>query len=366
MGSPVSNTPNHPDDREGPETPGTPELSGPPAVPHQAEAPSPVGGDRARRASRKVDRIDRLAELTARRETTTGAGLWVEAFRRLRTSKMAIIGACIIAVFVVLAIIGPWIAPYSPTAQSWRGEVFPNRGLFVGPRGENWLGLDHLGRDVFSRLLVGARQTLLVGVVATLIGFTVGALIGGVSGAALVLGGRVGQRIDAVIMRFIDMMLALPSLLLAVSIAAVMGQSLTTVMIAVGVVQIPIFARLLRGAMLAQGGSDYVLAARALGVRRRRIVMAHVVPNSLSPVIVQATLALATAIIEAAALSFLGLGNPDAAQPEWGVMLAQAQRFFDQAPMLAVYPAVGIIITALGFTLLGEAMREALDPKLRS
>ncbi|MDT0319668.1 ABC transporter permease [Streptomyces millisiae] len=315
---------------------------------------------------RKVDKIDRLAELTANTETASGASLWVEALRRLRRSKMAMIGGGIMAVFVVLAIVGPWIAPYSPTAQTWRDEVFVNRGEFVGPRGDNWLGLDHLGRDLFSRLLEGTRQTLLVGVVSTVLAFAAGALVGGVSGAALAFGGRLGQRIDTVLMRLIDMMLALPSLLLAVSIAAILGQSLTTVMIAVGVAQIPIFARLLRGSMLAQANADYVLAARALGVRRRRIVLAHVLPNSLGPLIVQSTLALATAIIEAAALSYLGLGNPDAAQPEWGVMLAQAQRFFDQEPMMAVYPALGIIITALGFTLLGEAMREALDPRLRS
>ncbi|MFH0242291.1 ABC transporter permease [Streptomyces sp. HK10] len=316
--------------------------------------------------STKTDKIDRLAELTASTETSTGASLWVEAWRRLKASKMAVIGACVIGVFVVVALVGPWVAPYSPTAQLWRGEVLTNQNIFVGPRAENWLGLDHLARDEFSRLLVGARQTLLVGIVATLLGFTVGALVGGASGAALVLGGKVGRRIDTAVMRVIDIMLALPSLLLAVSIAAVLGQSLTTVMIAVGVVQIPIFARLLRGAMLAQGGSDYVLAAQALGVRKRRIALGHVLPNSLSPVIVQATLSLATAIIEAAALSYLGLGNPDAAEPEWGVMLAQAQGYFDSAPMLAVYPALGIIVTALGFTLLGEAMREALDPKLRS
>ncbi|WP_406725382.1 ABC transporter permease [Streptomyces sp. GD-15H] len=313
----------------------------------------------------KTEKIQRLAELTATKETSTGASLWREAFRRLKHSKMAIIGAIVIALFVALAIVGPYLAPYAPTAQTWRGEVFPNRGEFVGPRGGNWFGLDNLGRDMFSRMLVGARQTLLVGVVATLIGLTVGFLIGGVSGAAATLGGDAGKRIDSVIMRFIDMMLAMPSLLLAVSIAAVMGQSLTTVMIAVGVVQIPVFARLLRGSMLAQGGADYVLAAKSLGVRKRRIVLSQIIPNSLSPVIVQATLSLATAIIEAAALSYLGLGNPDPAIPEWGVMLAQAQRFFDNAPMMAVYPAVGIIITALGFTLLGEAMREALDPKLR-
>ncbi len=167
-------------------------------------------------------------------------------------------------------------------------------------------------------------------------------------------------------MRCIDIMLALPSLLLAVSVAAVLGQSITTVMIAIGVVQIPVFARLLRGAMLVQGGSDYVLAAHSLGIRKRRIVLTQIMPNSLSPVIVQATLSLATAIIEAAALSFLGLGNPDSAKnPEWGVMLTQAQNYADSAPMMAVYPALAIIITALGFTLLGEAMREALDPKLR-
>ncbi|WP_228983837.1 ABC transporter permease [Streptomyces sp. DH12] len=315
--------------------------------------------------STKTDKIARLAELTQANESTSGASLWREAFRRLKTSKMAVIGAVIIALFVVVAVVGPWVAPHAPTAQSWRGEVFPNQGKFVGARGENWFGLDHLGRDMFSRMLVGARQTLLVGVVSMLIGLVVGATVGMLSGAAATLGGKAGRRVDTVVMRFIDILLSLPSLLLAVSVAAVMGQSLTTVMIAVGVVQIPIFARLLRGSMLAQGGSDYVLAAKALGVRRRRIVVTQILPNSLSPVIVQATLSLATAIIEAAALSYLGLGNPDPAVPEWGVMLSQAQRFFDNAPMMAVYPAVGIIITALGFTLLGEAMREALDPKLR-
>ncbi|MEU2655434.1 ABC transporter permease [Streptomyces sp. NPDC007325] len=310
-------------------------------------------------------KLDRLAELTAKTETSSGAGLWREAMKRLRGSKMALIGAAIIALFVLVAIVGPWLAPYGPTDQTWRGEVFSNQGKFVGPRAENWFGLDHLGRDSFSRFLEGARQTLLVGVVSMLIGLVLGALVGAVSGACATLGGKAGRRIDDVIMRVTDILLALPSLLLAVSVAAVLGQSLTTVMIAVGVVQIPVFARLLRGSMLAQGGSDYVLAARSLGIRKRRIVLTQIMPNSLSPVIVQATLSLATAIIEAAALSYLGLGNPDPAVPEWGVMLSQAQRFFDNAPMMSVFPAVGIIITALGFTLLGEAMREALDPKLR-
>ncbi|WP_228990059.1 ABC transporter permease [Streptomyces sp. DH8] len=313
----------------------------------------------------KADKIDRLAELTQSSEAVAGSSLWREAFRRMRSSKMAIIGAAIIGAFIIVAIVGPMLAPHGATAQNWRSEVFPNQGRFVGMRGENWFGLDHLGRDMFSRWLVGARQTLLVGVVSMLIGLIVGALVGLLSGAAATLGGKAGQRVDTVIMRFTDIMLSLPSLLLAVSIAAVLGQSLTTVMIAVGVVQIPIFARLLRGSMLVQGSADYVLAAKAVGIRRKRIVLTQILPNSLSPVIVQATLSLATAIIEAAALSYLGLGNPDPAVPEWGVMLSQAQRFFDNDPMMAAYPAIGIIITALGFTLLGEAMREALDPKLR-
>ncbi|MFD4987202.1 ABC transporter permease [Streptomyces sp. NPDC058374] len=315
--------------------------------------------------STKTDKIDRLAELTAQQESSSGASLWKEALKRLRASKMALVGAGIIGVFLLLAIVGPWFAPYAP-GQQWRGEVFVNRAEFVGARAGNWFGLDHLGRDIFSRMLVGARQTLLLGVVSTLIGLSIGAVIGSLSGACATLGGRVGQRIDSFIMRCIDIMLALPSLLLAVSVAAVLGQSMTTVMIAIGVVQIPVFARLLRGAMLVQGGSDYVLAAHSLGIRKRRIVLTQIMPNSLSPVIVQATLSLATAIIEAAALSFLGLGNPDSAKnPEWGVMLTQAQNYADSAPMMAVYPALAIIITALGFTLLGEAMREALDPKLR-
>lgn len=314
-------------------------------------------------SGKKGEKIDRLAELAAVRDDERGVSLWKEAFRRLRRNPAAIVGAVILVIFVLVGVIGPFFVPYDPVAQNWKGEI--RVGFFPGPRAENWFGVDHLGRDQFSRMVVGARQTLLVGVVSTLIGLAVGSFIGGVAGAAAGLGGRWGRWIDTTLMRFIDMLLALPSLLLAVSIAALLGASLTTVMIAVGVVSVPVFARLLRGSMISQSSSDYVLAATSLGVKKSKIALTHVVPNSLAPVIVQATLTLATAIIEAAALSFLGLGNPDASIPEWGVMLADAQRYLDAAPRLAVLPAVGIIITALGFTLLGEAMREALDPKLR-
>ncbi|MFG3708501.1 ABC transporter permease [Micromonospora sp. NPDC047670] len=317
-------------------------------------------------SGKKKEKIDRLSELAAR-DDERGVSLWQEAFRRLRRNPAAIIGAVILVLFVLVAVVGPFFVPYGPTDAIGirEGLVKSGQGLIPGASGDHWLGFDHQGRDVFSRMIVGARQTLLVGVVSTLIGLAIGALIGGVAGAAAGLGGRWGRAIDTALMRVIDMMLALPSLLLAVSIAALLGASLTTVMIAVGVVSVPVFARLLRGSMISQANSDYVLAATSLGVKKSKIAITHVVPNSLAPVIVQATLTLATAIIEAAALSFLGLGNPDTAVPEWGVMLADAQPYLGIRPGLAVYPAVAIIITALGFTLLGEAMREALDPKLR-
>jgi peptide/nickel transport system permease protein len=266
---------------------------------------------------------------------------------------------------VLIAIIGPFFVPYEPKDTRWIGQVSAAQNIIPGPSAEHWLGIDHNGRDVFSRMIVGAQNTLLVGVVATAIGLVFGCLIGGLSGAAYGLGGKRGRQLDNVLMRFIDMLLAMPGLLLAVSIVAILGPSLQTVMIAVGVVAVPTFARLLRGTMISQSNAEYVVAATSLGVSRGKIAVSHIVPNSLAPVIVQATLTLATAIIEAAGLSFLGLGNPDPSVPEWGTMLNDALHVFDFAPRMAVYPALAIIITALGFTLLGEAMREALDPKLR-
>ncbi|GIG58903.1 ABC transporter permease [Longispora fulva] len=314
--------------------------------------------------SRKKDRIDQLAELAGTR-AETGESLWRVAFKRVRRSPTAIVGAVIIAVFLLIALLGPLFAPHDPVAQTWRGDISESMGLFPGPRSGNLLGVDSLGRDEFSRLVIGARISLLVGVLATVFGLVIGAALGIASGTAAGLGGRVGGWIDSVIMRFIDILLSVPGLLLAISLAAMIGNGLPTVMIAVGTINVPIFARLLRGSMLAQAHSDYVLASTALGVRKPRIVFSHIVPNSIAPVIVQATLTLAVAIIEAAGLSFLGLGNANSSYPEWGVMLADAQRYLSVAPRLSIFPAVAIIITALGFTLLGESMREALDPKLR-
>lgn len=307
---------------------------------------------------RKKDRIDQLAGLAA---DDAGVSLTREAFRRLRRSPVAIAGAVIIVIFVLVALLGELLAPQDPLEQNLE-LIRP--GQIPGASPEHPLGVDGLGRDELSRLIVGARQSLLVGVVATMIGFAIGAVIGGMGGA-LHGQGRWGTTVDNILMRFMDMLLAMPSLLVAVTVAALLSPSLTTVMIAVGVVTIPVFARLLRGSMIAQSNRDYVLASTSLGVKRGKIVRSHIVPNSLAPVLVQATLTLATAIIDAAALSYLGLGNPDQAIPEWGTMLADAQRYLSVRPELAVYPALAIIVTALGFTLLGESMREALDPKMR-
>jgi peptide/nickel transport system permease protein len=307
---------------------------------------------------RKKDRIDQLAAAGA---GDVGVSLTREAFRRLRRNPVAIAGAVVIVIFILVSLLGDLIAPKDPLDQDL-SLIRP--GVIPGGSADHPFGVDGLGRDELSRLIVGARQSLLVGVVATMLGFAIGALIGGLAGA-LHGRGRFGSAVDTVLMRFIDMLLAMPSLLVAVTVAALLSPSLTTVMIAVGVVTIPIFARLLRGSMIAQSGRDYVLASTSLGVKRSKIVMSHIIPNSLAPILVQATLTLATAIIDAAALSYLGLGNPDQAIPEWGTMLADAQRYLSVRPELAIYPALAIIVTALGFTLLGEAMREALDPKMR-
>jgi peptide/nickel transport system permease protein len=260
-----------------------------------------------------------------------------------------------------MAIFAPLLAPKDPTKNYLLSCcVRLNEGKIPGPQSGFPLGTDVEGRDFLSRLIYGSRQTLFVGVLATVIGLSIGVTLGAIAGA-------IAGWVDNVIMRVVDVLLALPSLLLAVTLVALVQRpNQWTVILAVAIVNIPIFARLLRGSMLAQRESDHVLAARALGVRQRSIVLRHMLPNALSPVIVQATLTLATAILDAAALSFLGLGDQDFNRAEWGIMLGgEGQQYFGLAARLAYYPAIAIIIVALGFTLLGEAMREALDPKNR-
>jgi peptide/nickel transport system permease protein len=317
---------------------------------------SPSGG-LATLADHKRARIEQLTAATAE---AGGVSLFRDAARRLRRNPSAIVGAVIILIFLFVAIFAPLVAPHDPVQR------FPEltRDLTVdnipGPTAGHPLGSDPLGRDFASRMVYGARQTLFVGVVATLIGLVLGVAFGAVAGA-------VGGWVDVLLMRLTDVMLALPSLLLAITLVALASRSSQwTVIIAVAIVNVPIFARLLRGSMLAQRESDHVLAARALGVKQRSIVLRHMLPNSLTAVIVQATLTFAVAILDAAALSFLGLGDPDINRAEWGLMLGvDGVRYFEVRPELAYYPAIAIILVALGFTLLGESMREALDPKNR-
>jgi peptide/nickel transport system permease protein len=285
-----------------------------------------------------------------------GSSLGRDAWRRLRRDPMAITGAVLVLLFLVVALAAPLIAPYSPTETPGLGTVTPT--TIPGPSAEHWFGLDNLGRDEFSRIVYGARQSLIVGVVSLTVGATVGIALG-------LLAGAVGGWVDVTVMRVTDIMLAVPGLLFAIGIAAVLGASLVSVMIAIAVINVPIFARLLRGSMLGQRESDYVVATRSLGVAPHRVVMGHVLPNSMSPVLVQGTLTLATAIVDAAALAFLGLSGTDPAVPEWGRMLAETQRFLASAPHLAIFPGLAIVVAALGFTLLGESLREALDPKYR-
>lgn len=282
-------------------------------------------------------------------------GLWRDAWSRLRRNPGAIVGFALVSVFILLAVFAPLIAPDSPLDQDL---TLITNGCCPGPTAHHWLGVDQLGRDELSRLIYGARFSLLIGVVAVTVGLSIGMFFGAIAG-------YFGGWVDAIVMRLMDIMLAIPGLLLAIGIVAALKPGLFQIMIAVGVANVPIFARLLRGSILAQRENDFVLSARAVGVRPRTILASHVLPNSLSPVIVQGTLALATAIIDVAGLGFLGLGPQDPSTPEWGTMLTDIDRYLQSAPWLAIAPGVAIVLSVLGFNLIGDGLCEALDPKLR-
>jgi peptide/nickel transport system permease protein len=300
-----------------------------------------------------------VAEVESRElsfEAAGGGGLWSEAWYRIRRNPGAIAGFVILAVMVILAVFAPLIAPYNPTEvnlDALGGVCCP------GPSAEHPFGIDELGRDELSRVIYGARYSLLIGVVSVSVGFFFGSILGAIAGFF-------GGAVDSLIMRIVDIWLTIPGFLMAIGIVAVLQPGLGSIMIAIGVINVPIFARLLRGAVLAQRENDFVLAARSVGVPRRQILTSHILPNSISPVIVAGTLALATAIIDAAGLGFLGLGPQDPATPEWGTMLTGTVRFLQTAPHLAIIPGLAIVITAISINLIGDGLREALDPKMRS
>lgn len=293
-----------------------------------------------------------------RRERGDSGGFWSEVFKRLRRNPTAWVGAIIVLIFVIIAILAPLLAQYPETSLPGARQIRPTYIPGPGEIPEFPLGLDRFGGDVLSKLIWGARASLIIGVVSTLFGLVGGMILG-------LLASTFKGWVDALIMRFVDVILAVPNLLLAVSIAAILGQTPMAVMVAIGAAQVPIFARLLRASMLQQGSAEYVLSAQTLGLGRGRITMSHVLPNAIGPVIVQGTLTLATAVIDAAALSFLGLGGGRPETAEWGRMLTYAQAELSIAPQLAFLPGICIMITALGFTLFGEAMREAMDPRTR-
>jgi peptide/nickel transport system permease protein len=277
-----------------------------------------------------------------------GDGPWRAALRALLARRTAMFGAAVLAAVALLALFAPWIAPYDPLATSWSA-------VRKAPSAAHWFGTDEVGRDLLSRTIWGARASLSAGVIAVSIAVALGVPIG-------MLAGYVGGWVDAVIGRITDAMLAVPFLILAIALAAFLGPSLGNAMIAIGITATPIFVRLSRGQVLAARAEDWVEAARAVGNPPARILLRHILPNILPPVMVQATLAIAAAIIAEASLSFLGLGQQPPA-PSWGSMLNTAQRFLTQAPWMAIFPGLAIFLTVLAFNLFGDGLRDALDPK---
>ena len=273
---------------------------------------------------------------------------WQRALRRLVRRRGAMVGLCVVVFFVVLAIAAPWISPYDPLATSW-GAVRK------APSAAHYFGTDEIGRDVLARVIWGARASLLAGVISVSISLAIGVPIG-------LAAGYIGGWLDMLVSRFTDAMLACPFLILAIALAAFLGPSLTNAMIAIGVSATPVFVRLTRGQTLAIKAEEFVLAARAIGNPPWRVALAHVLPNVVPALIVQGTLAIAAAVIAEASLSFLGLGQQPPA-PSWGSMLNTAKNYVDNAPWMAIWPGMAIFLLVLSFNLLGDGLRDALDPR---
>lgn len=275
----------------------------------------------------------------------------------LRQNKAAVLGLVIISCLVLIALtvwvselFGKQILPYDPNYSDMSQS-------FIKPNAAHWFGTDQLGRDMFSRILDGTKISLFVGVAAVAISLTIGVILGAIAGYR-------GGRTDTIIMRLMDMMLAIPSILLAIAFMAALGKGLDKAIIAIGLVSIPEYARIVRGSILSVKENDYVQAAKIIGNRPRRIIYKHILPNVISVIVVRATLGISTAVLDTAALGFLGLGvQPPFA--EWGDMLGRARGFIFTAPYTLIFPGVAITLTVLAFNLLGDGLRDALDPKSR-
>ena len=277
-------------------------------------------------------------------------GPWLRAWRRLFRRRGAMLGLFVVLIFVALAAFAPWIAPQDPIATSWTA-------IRKAPSAEHWMGTDEVGRDVLSRVVYGTRASLLAGLASVSISLLLGVPIG-------LAAGFLGGFTDGLISRITDAFLACPFLILAIALAAFLGPSLTNAMIAIGVSATPIFVRLTRAQVINIKVEDYIEAARAVGNPPWRIALRHVMPNILAPLIVQATLAIAAAVIAEASLSFLGLGQQPPA-PSWGSMLNTAKNYVDNSPWMAVWPGISIFLLVVSFNLLGDGLRDALDPRQR-
>ncbi|WP_147820544.1 ABC transporter permease [Salidesulfovibrio onnuriiensis] len=297
-----------------------------------------------------------MSEIAAKKATYSSHSPIVEALMRLHKNRTAVVGLVIVGVFVILALFGQWLAPKDPFEQSLYTKLKPP---FWEPKAAEgfFLGTDDFGRDLLSRIIYGARISMIVGTVSVSISLFFGTIAGAVAGFYR-------GWTDIVIMRVMDILLAIPSILLAIVIVAFLGPSLENAMIAIGVVSIPRYARIVRGSVLEEYSKDYVQAARSLGASDFRLIFIHILPNCLAPLIVQTTLGFASAILEAAALSFLGLGAQPPT-PEWGAMLASGRALILRAWWVVTFPGIMILLAVLGFNLLGDGLRDALDPRLR-
>lgn len=272
-------------------------------------------------------------------------------FFRLLRHRLALVGIILTAIILIMAIFAEVIAPYDPLEIRLKERLQP-------PSAAHMMGTDHLGRDIFSRVVYGARISLQVGVVSVALGTIVGLFVG-------MAAGYLGRSVDTVLMSIMDAIYAFPAILLALALVAAFGQGLVTVMTAIAIVRIPIFARTVRSSILAEKEKEYVEAARCIGQREWLILFRHILPNILAPLIVVTTTYFAAAIVVEASLSFLGLGVPPPAA-SWGVMLNDGRKYMEQAPYVVVYPGLAISLAVLGFNLLGDGLRDVLDPRLRN
>jgi peptide/nickel transport system permease protein/dipeptide transport system permease protein len=281
---------------------------------------------------------------------------FIDQLSQLYRNKTAVIGLIIITIFILSGILAPYISPHDPLETSLYDQIKPPVWHDTGTW-KNILGTDDLGRDILSRLIYGARVSLAVAVVSVGLAFVFGTLLGCISG-------YYKGKLDSVIMRIMDMILSFPYILLAIVIVAYLGPNLRNAMVAIGITYIPRFARIVRGSVLEECEKDYVTSARAVGARDWRIIFIAILPNCLGPLIVQTTLSFASAILDAAALSFLGLGAQPPT-PEWGAMIAKSRGLILRASWVMTFPGLAILFAVLGFNLLGDGLRDALDPRLR-